>query len=185
MLRLRLGRVAEATRPSDDRAHDLEVALRMLEAASLEARQAIASLRSDLISWVEFEQALQTFSAEFSLTHEVEARVWSEPADAYLDGALQAEVVRLLREAFSNAARHGGATHVEARLAAEDGVLKITIRDDGRGFDPARARRGVGLRSMAERVERRRGQLVIDAAPGQGTRIGVSLPLAAPRLGAA
>jgi signal transduction histidine kinase len=130
------------------------------------------------VTWEAFDQALATFADEFSQDHEVDARVWSESAEVMLDGSLQAEVLRILHEACSNAIRHGQASRIDAYVAVQGGVLRLTVRDNGRGFEPARAPRGVGLRSMAERVERRHGRLLVDAAPGRGTRIHAWLPLA-------
>jgi signal transduction histidine kinase len=184
MLRLRLGRVAGVTTVSDRRSRDLEVAQRVLESASREARRAIADLRSERVPWQEFEQALQALSAEFSLIHDLDARVWTRPSDLRLDSQLQVDVLRILQEAFSNSARHGQAKQIDAIVTPEGDALRVTVSDHGRGFDPAQAHSGVGLRSMAERAERRRGRLVVDSMPGHGTRIEVRLPLSAPGEGA-
>jgi signal transduction histidine kinase len=183
MLRLRLGRVAEITTMSDERSHDLEVAQRVLDSASMEARRAIAALRLEDVRWEDFEQALEAFAAEFSLTHELDGRVWAEDSDARLDSQLQADVLRILQESFSNAARHGHAKRIDAVVGLKGNALHMTVQDDGSGFDVRLARRGVGLRSMAERVERRNGTLAVDSVPGQGTRIQAWLPLEARRLG--
>ncbi|MCA1648679.1 MAG: histidine kinase, partial [Chloroflexi bacterium] len=185
ILSLRLGRVAEITTLSDPRTNDLAVAQRVLESASMEARRAIAALRSEHVPWQDFELALIAFSAEFSLTHEIDARVWAEPAELRLDSQLQADVLRILQETFSNAARHGRARRIDAVVSAASKTLRLTIYDDGVGFDPATAHQGVGLRSMAERVARRHGRVVVDAAPGKGARIQAWLPLRAPTPGQA
>jgi signal transduction histidine kinase len=185
ILRLRLGRVAELTTLSDPRTHDLEVAQRVLESASMEARRAIAALRSEHVPWEDFELALVAFAAEFSLTHEIDARVWAEPADLRLDSQLQADVLRILQETFSNAARHGQAKRIDAVVSAAGKTLRLTVYDDGLGFDPATAHQGVGLRSIAERAARRHGRLVVDAAPGKGARIQTWLPLRPPMPGQA
>ncbi len=183
MLRLRLGRVAEVTMLADPRAHDLEVAQRVLESASMEARRAIAALRLEGVPWEEFEQALEALSAEFSLTHDLDARVWIEPSELRIDSQLQADVLRIFQEAFSNAARHGQAKRVDAVVKPVGKDLELTVDDDGRGFDPELARQGLGLQSIAERVERRNGSVLINSAPGQGTRIHAWLPLRAPAPG--
>lgn len=90
-------------------------------------------------------------------------------------GAREA-LVRVTREAATNAVRHGEASRVALRLAAEDGRLRLTVVDDGRGFDPATARRGYGLRSMRERVEGVDGQLRVRSAPREGTVVEVEVP---------
>jgi signal transduction histidine kinase len=179
MLRLRLGHVTELTTPSDPRSHDLEVAQRVLESATSEARRAIAALRYESVPWDHFGSALFAFSEQFSLTHDVDARVWIEPSQLLLDSQVQGDVLRILQEAFSNAARHGQAKRIEAVMAPRGDALSVTIWDDGTGFDPAHAARGVGLRSMAERVELQHGRLVLTSRAGSGTKIQAWLPLRA------
>ena len=92
---------------------------------------------------------------------------------------------RLLQEALTNVVRHAAAKRVRIALSAADGRLDLEIADDGRGFDLARARRrmlegaSVGLLGMEERAALIGGEVRIDAAPGAGTRIRVSLPCTA------
>ena len=87
------------------------------------------------------------------------------------------ELLRVLQEAFVNARRHSEARNVELRLRAEDGVLTAVVADDGRGFDAASTREGVGLSAMRERVERLGGGIAVDSRPGGGTAVTVRVPL--------
>jgi signal transduction histidine kinase len=91
-------------------------------------------------------------------------------------------VMRIVREAIANADRHGGAGTISVTIR-HDGDLRLAIADDGCGFDVAHAMQqapridgGFGLIGMRERVESLGGQLRIASAPGQGTRIEVSIP---------
>ena len=73
-------------------------------------------------------------------------------------------------EALQNAAKHGGpGTTVTITAHADDGMLTLTIGDTGRGFDPATI--GTGLTNMTDRLSAIGGDLVIDTAPGRGTRV--------------
>jgi signal transduction histidine kinase len=73
-------------------------------------------------------------------------------------------------EALQNAAKHGGPeTAVTVTARAADGVLRLTVSDTGRGFDPAT--KGRGLINMTDRLSAVGGTLSIDTAPGRGTRI--------------
>jgi signal transduction histidine kinase len=184
LLQLRLARAIDAGDPSDQRARELDIAQRLVEAVSLEAREAIAALRTERVSWEKLDHALTTFADEFSQNHDVDVRVSTTPdplgTDA-IDGLLEAELLRILHEGCSNAIRHGRAKVIEAQVTAVEHVLRLVIRDDGQGFELAHAQMGVGLRSMAERVERHGGQLLIDAAWGRGTSIQVSFPLSGSR----
>jgi signal transduction histidine kinase len=177
LLRLRLARAAELASPASGPAYDLEVAQRLVEAASLEARQAIAALRAERVSWDVLEQALTSLANEFAQNHDVEVSIQAAPMTLAIDGLLESELLRIVLEACSNAIRHGQAGRIWVQVSVVHRELRLGIRDDGHGFKPSQESRGVGLRSMAERVERRGGRLLIESASGQGTSIHVWLPL--------
>jgi NarL family two-component system sensor histidine kinase LiaS len=91
--------------------------------------------------------------------------------------AVEQEVFRTVQEALANVAKHSGATRVEVRAEEERGELVVRIRDNGRGFDVARSLgRGLGLRSMRERIEGLGGSFSISSSVG-GTRIEMRTPL--------
>jgi signal transduction histidine kinase len=60
---------------------------------------------------------------------------------------------------------------VDLSLSKSDNTLALMIRDNGQGFDPEKAQKGLGLESMRERVEVSGGEFQIESAPGQGTTI--------------
>jgi signal transduction histidine kinase len=181
LLQFHLERAAAEAGPGDALARELDTARRLTESASLEARQAIVALRSGPVTWEAFLRALENFADEFSLNHRVEASLTAEGRSGDLTADLQAEVLRVTYEAFSNAVRHGGADVLRVAVRAVDGRVEVRIVDNGRGFDPAAvipdADGGVGLQSMRERLDRRGGTLRIDGAPGRGVTIVAVLPL--------
>ena len=89
------------------------------------------------------------------------------------------EVLRIAQEALQNALRHADATHVDVRLDAIDGHLRVAVADDGVGFDPdepgLRSRR-LGLTSMEERARALGGTLSIESRPGAGTTVVLEVP---------
>lgn len=102
----------------------------------------------------------------------VEVRVDASPEHEVGPDAREA-ILRIVREAVSNAGRHGGARNVQVLFGA-DGVLRIA--DDGSGFDVAAAGDGrFGLVAMRERAERVGGRFAIESQPGKGTLVEVSL----------
>ena len=86
---------------------------------------------------------------------------------------------RVAQEALHNVVQHARARHSSLILGREDGRLRMTVCDDGRGFEPADARKsdGVGLISMEERVRMMRGTIEIDSRPQRGTEVRVEIPL--------
>ena len=103
--------------------------------------------------------------------------------DIRLAPELEITIFRIVQEAIGNIARHAGAESVLIQGSAGDGHLTIEIEDDGCGFDARHASegpgsmRGVGLLGMRERVDLVGGTLEIDSAPGQGTRIKLTVPV--------
>ena len=87
------------------------------------------------------------------------------------------ELVRVAREALSNAARHAGAGRVDLSVRTDAEVLTLEVSDDGRGFDAAAVldQTHRGLANMRRRVERLGGTLQVASRPGSGTRIVVTL----------
>jgi signal transduction histidine kinase len=184
LLHLSLDRLATPDRSAQEHARDLARARRLVEAAALEADQAITALRSGVITWEAFVEAVSGLAEEFAQNHEIEVELAAEGSARVLEAELQAEVVRILYEACSNAVRHGGATRITIRIAASPEWLKARIEDNGAGFDlpSALATSGVGIRSMTERLQRRGGTLSLDSTPGQGATVQVCVPLARQRV---
>jgi signal transduction histidine kinase/ligand-binding sensor domain-containing protein len=84
----------------------------------------------------------------------------------------------LLKEAVNNAARHSGATEIALTAAFAGRQVRITVRDNGRGFAPDGAAAGRGLATMRARAESLGGTLSITAAPGAGTSVEILVSLA-------
>jgi NarL family two-component system sensor histidine kinase LiaS len=81
---------------------------------------------------------------------------------------------RICQEALANSARHSGASTASIQLVCSNGQVTLTIADDGRGFEPNRHYRGLGLRSMRERAELIGGRFQVKSEPGQGAQITVT-----------
>jgi signal transduction histidine kinase len=97
--------------------------------------------------------------------------------DVVVPARTQQEILRVVREALLNAARHGDVSRVGVQLR-EQPRLSVSIVDDGSGFDPSAPRLDghLGLDAMAERVRAIGGELAIESAPGRGTEVRVTLP---------
>lgn len=88
-------------------------------------------------------------------------------------------VFRILQESLTNITRHAAASKVEVRITEVDGHLRLEVRDDGVGFDPAevRERRTFGLMGVRERAIMFGGSASFISRPGEGTRLQVEIPL--------
>jgi signal transduction histidine kinase/ligand-binding sensor domain-containing protein len=91
--------------------------------------------------------------------------------DRRVGANLRREALLILKESVNNIARHSGATAAEVELGVEGRSLRLSVSDNGRGFDTVRAHDGNGLDSMRKRVAALGGTLQIASSPGRGTAV--------------
>jgi len=97
---------------------------------------------------------------------------------------LEVAMYRIVQEALTNAARHGHAQHATVEIAEGPSAVRVSVRDDGAGFDPLSQQFGFGLVGIRERCELLAGSLSVESAPGGPTTVTALLPTqrrAAPR----
>jgi PAS domain S-box-containing protein len=175
-----LDRGQPAAAALDDLAHaareaHADVRAFILGTSSAEARARAApdlSLRTVLAQHVEQFTRMSGVASELVVAPDLAAQPLPPAAEAHL--------MRILQEALHNVRKHAAAAHVQIMVAADEETLRITVRDDGRGFAPPPAGAsdgmGYGLRSMRERAADIGAVLRIDSAPGTGTTISVYVP---------
>jgi signal transduction histidine kinase len=117
--------------------------------------------------------ALKTLARRSAVPVRLDVRV-----DARFPEPIELAAYYVVAEALTNTAKHAHATVVDVHAAADDGVLRVDVRDDGRGgADPTG---GSGLVGLTDRVEALGGRLSLHSRPGAGTAVQVVLPLTAP-----
>jgi nitrate/nitrite-specific signal transduction histidine kinase len=93
-----------------------------------------------------------------------------------LSARQEVELYHIIVEALNNVVKHAAATRLALQLTQAGGYLHLCIADDGRGFDLAQTKGGMGLRNIRERVARLSGRLSLDSTPGGGTQLEVVAP---------
>ena len=89
---------------------------------------------------------------------------------------LETAMYRIVQEALTNATKHGRAGRAFVELIEDDHNVRITVRDDGEGFDPTTKTDGFGLLGMRERAELLQGTVSVDSNPGRGATVTAVLP---------
>ncbi len=146
-----------------------------LLAQGIEALRNLArELRPPLLDEAGLGPALRKLLANFSASG-IQAE--AEIEEARYPELVETVAFRVIQEALENVRRHAQAKHVRVRVEEENGWLFGEVRDDGRGFDPAKTTPGLGLSGMREWVELLGGTLSIESGPGRGTRVLFRLPL--------
>ncbi|QCR44270.1 two-component sensor histidine kinase [Curtobacterium sp. SGAir0471] len=104
-------------------------------------------------------------------------RVSVDAPDTVLPTEVGTTLLRIAQGAVANAVQHATASHVAVVVTVDGQEARLTVADDGVGFDPvvagdrSAASDSFGLRAMAERVEQSGGRLSVDSAPGRGTTV--------------
>jgi ligand-binding sensor domain-containing protein/signal transduction histidine kinase len=175
-LRKRLGPTAPV-RPPETIARELEAIEQVVAAGLQETRRYVWNLREQA-SGEGLPARLSQLLARLFDGRSVEHRLAVEGEPSALPESVEVELLRIVQEAVTNALKHADARHIEVRLCYELEGVKLSVRDDGRGFEPeqvAGARAGhFGLVGMRERAARL-GQLSITSAPGRGTTVALAL----------
>ena len=90
---------------------------------------------------------------------------------------MQLAIYRIMQEQLNNIIKHADATMVMIALACEEDQLILSIKDNGKGFDPHGKRNGIGITNIKSRAESLDGSFHLEAAPGKGCLVTVSFPL--------
>jgi signal transduction histidine kinase/streptogramin lyase len=161
----------------------------LLASIAAQSRDTVASM-SDIVWAVtpghdrlgDLIQRMRRFASDVFTAREIELRFHSSvpSEDLHVGAELRRQVFLAFKECVNNAARHSGCTEAEASVQLERGLLRMTLRDNGRGFDPEATHDGHGLVSLRSRARALGGQLDITSSAGQGTTVVLSVALSRP-----
>jgi signal transduction histidine kinase len=178
-LKMQLGNL-EALKNSDLSAFSerLEEAKRVNSDAMKAIRDLAMGLRPSMLDDLGLEPALQWQGREFSRHTGVPAVVEVSGALDEVSDAQRTCIYRVVQEALTNCARHANARNVLVSVhGCLDGVHMV-VKDDGVGFDSGnRAKRGLGLIGIEERVHALRGKVTIRSLHNKGTTVEVEIPV--------
>lgn len=151
--------------------------------AHADVRESILSLRTGAIPEWTFLQALQKYLDHFRSSYGIDTELLlpGETETVDLNPEVGVQVMRVIQEAMSNANKHGGARYVKIEFVHDTYRVRISITDDGKGFDPSsldqHAGKHFGLTFMRERMSQIGGSVFIESQPGSGTTVLLDVPL--------
>lgn len=162
--------------PQENRAM-LSVARQLADRATAQVRDMALLLRPSMLDDLGLVPALQWQAREVSRRTGVKVKVAAETVADDLPDEYRTCVYRIVQEAVNNAARHAHASTVRVEARQENGRIRVSIQDDGAGFDTT-SLKGMGILGMEERVKKLGGVFRIDSEKGGGTIVSLLLPLA-------
>jgi two-component system NarL family sensor kinase len=155
----------------------IDHAIESIHATIIGIRDFVTGLDPGGGATIDLSAGLTALAEEFERSTLVKVGLETESAVALdADDALQ--LIQLTREALSNVARHAAASNVSVRVEDRRDGLRLSIIDDGRGFDLKEDQQAGhhGLTNMRARTESLGGSLIIDSSVGNGTRVSFEMP---------
>ncbi len=161
----------------------LEDIRRIAKEAFADVREGIFSLRTMSTSAPGLVPALKEYLARYRDTYGLETElIVGEGYSARLSPEADVQITRIVQEALANVRKHSGALAAQVHVIQEDHHVRISITDNGRGFELEQATGRIGsafgLQIMRERAESIGGQFTVATHQERGTRISVEIPLA-------
>jgi PAS domain S-box-containing protein len=152
----------------------------MLDDTVAATRRISADLRPLMLDDLGLVPAVEWLVQGFTERSGVHCELKIAEDDLELGEPYASAVFRILQESLTNVAKHAQASRVEMSVVRRDGEVTLTVRDNGRGFAPEDPRKpnSFGLMGLRERAYALGGTVEVWSRPGEGTKIGVRLPLA-------
>jgi len=181
-LRMELGHVERAqTGSGGDLDSHLDQAKKLAEGTLKTTRDIAMGLRPAMLDLLGLGPALEWQAREYT-------RRYKTPIHLNVDGDVRelpdphrTYLYRIVQEALTNCARHAFAKNIRVSLKDTNGQIAVTVEDDGVGFNQQKGvSYGLGLLGITERVRELRGKVVIQSAPGKGTKLEAVLPKPSP-----
>ena len=147
-----------------------------------EIRKIIFNLRPMALDDLGLVPTLRKYVQDFEEKTRIHTVFETIGREIRLPSAMEAGIYRLVQEAFTNALKHASASFVSLEMTYQSQMVKISVKDNGCGFDTdlmesrAKINSHFGLMGMRERVELLEGRMEIESASGQGTKITIHIP---------
>lgn len=156
-----------------------------IDQAMQQARSLISELSPPVLYQLSLEEAVESLAQSMQERHGIRIEVTDDGQEKPLTGDMQILLLRAVQELLINVVKHAQARQAQISLGRDGDYIRITVVDDGVGFDLAASRpdagraHGFGLFSLNERLHQLHGSCDIDSQPDQGTRVTLRALLAA------
>jgi PAS domain S-box-containing protein len=181
-VRLNLQSVKGARRDNESLPR-IDESIEIVDEALTKIRELSLELRPSLLDDLGLAAALRWYAERYTARSGIAATVTIDAEIGRIPHDVETACFRIAQEALTNTARHAGATKASVLIERQNGLLCLSISDNGIGFDSDRYLHGsssasaLGLRGIQERTLAIRGRVEINSAPDKGTQIIVRVPL--------
>ena len=124
-------------------------------------------------------QALKTFATKLHIPQSFEVNLQVKKInEEKIPSPLKLAVYRIVQEITNNILKHAQASRVSISLIEEENNLKLTVTDNGKGFDSSKLKKGLGITNIFNRAENFGGMADITSSPGNGCTWKIDIPVA-------
>lgn len=154
-------------------------AIESIHSSIRDIRNFILGLQPELLEGADLRSGLEALAREFGATTLIDLELGVDDDLASIGVVQAAHILAIVREGLSNVAKHSRASRAWVTLRLGDGSARLTIRDNGAGFDQNQPRSSdhYGLVNLRSRAASSNGSLTIETAPGSGTTVTAVIPL--------
>ena len=179
LLTIELEQIGQISEPADLHFHFASLQTQARE-ISADIHRLSYQLHPSKLDHLGLAPAIKGLCQELSAKGKIEIELQQGGFPASLPKDVTLCIFRITQEALGNCVRHSGAARIRVMIEATSREIRLSVSDDGCGFevDSEAMKRGLGLTSMRERLRIVRGELMIRSKPGHGTVIEASVPLA-------
>lgn len=148
----------------------------LVEETTERIRDVMADLRPEVLDDYGLVAALRWYGERFSERTGMATIVHGNEPSPRMSEAVESALFRIAQEALTNVAKHAGGRQVSVNFEENDGIFRLTIADDGKGFasiglSSSEKQKGWGFLTMQERAQAVGGKVQVESEPGKGTRI--------------
>ncbi|MFZ0981574.1 MAG: sensor histidine kinase [Candidatus Acidiferrales bacterium] len=184
-LKMTLGRLRRAMTDDGDKAEQLwKSAVELTEAAVREVRTVSYLMHPPLLDEAGLAAALRWYVTGFTDRSGIDVNLEVDDHVGRQSEEIETTLFRIVQEALTNVHRYSGSRKAWIRIMRSGGRIRAEVRDEGRGLQvdskalTKAAPLGVGISGMRERVQQLGGTFELESAPGRGTTLRATLPLA-------
>jgi len=157
----------------------------LLNHACQEVREISHNMMPGILDQYGLEQAIRDLCDVINHSSPMDIAFLSYGLESSLEDEINISVYRIIQELLSNVVKHSEAQEAIVQIDLDDDMLRITVEDDGKGFDKDRMldQGGIGLKNLQSRVVYLHGNMEIDTNPGHGCTIYLEIPVQTTQVG--
>jgi two-component system NarL family sensor kinase len=163
-----------------DNAEAFERSIGMLDSSIGEMRRVAHNMMPEALVKFGLDTALKDFCNDINRSGALKVNYQSIRMEGALEQTTAITIYRIVQELLNNVIKHAAAKNAIVQVSKTNGMISITVEDDGRGFDTAilRAVQGIGWQNIQSRVEYLKGKLDVQSSPDKGTSVLVEINVA-------